>query len=121
MVFWGYLMIAGLFVNGFKFYSQTSYIHLCKSARYKFTTIVGKNGTGKSAILEALNFYFKQGLWNANKQSKNKEDMFISPVFLIEKSSFNKWIDNSLEFKSQSSQIKENLERISNYLWKECK
>ncbi|AQU80916.1 MULTISPECIES: AAA family ATPase [Planococcus] len=113
-------MIAGLFVNGFKSYSQTSYIHLCKSSTYKFTTIVGKNGTGKSAILEALNFYFKQGFWNANKQSKNKDDMFISPVFLIEKVAFNKWIDHSPEFKSQSSKIKKNLESISRFLWEEA-
>jgi AAA15 family ATPase/GTPase len=78
-------MIIGLFVNGFKSYSQTAYVNLCKNIKHEFTTIVGKNGTGKSAILEVLNFYFKQGLWNANKQSKNKEDMFVSPVFLIEK------------------------------------
>lgn len=113
-------MIIGLFINGFKSYSQSSYIHLCKSAKYKFTTIVGKNGTGKSAILEVLNFYFKQDLWNANKQSKNKEDMFVSPVFLIEKKSFDQWIDNSYEFKSFSTHIKENLEKISEFLWNDA-
>jgi AAA15 family ATPase/GTPase len=54
-------MILGVFINGFKSYAQTAYIHLCINENYKFTTIVGKNGTGKSAILEALNYYFKQG------------------------------------------------------------
>lgn len=78
-------MILGVFINGFKSYAQTAYIHLCINENYKFTTIVGKNGTGKSAILEALNYYFKQGIWNINRESKNREDLFISPVFLMEK------------------------------------
>lgn len=76
-------MIFGLFVNGFKSYAQTAYIPISENEKYKFTTIVGKNGTGKSAILEAINFFFKQGNWNENRNSKNKEDMFVSPVFLI--------------------------------------
>lgn len=110
-------MIYGLFVNGYKSYSQTEYIHICENENYKFTTIVGKNGTGKSAILEALNFFFKQGKWNENKVSKNKDDMFISPVFLIEKESFDKWIDYAEDFKGKSTEIKTRLNTMSDFLW----
>ncbi|MFD3447438.1 AAA family ATPase [Microbacteriaceae bacterium 4G12] len=113
-------MILGVFINGFKSYAQTAYIHLCKNDKYKFTTIVGKNGTGKSAILEALNCYFKQGSWNSNRNSKNKEDMFISPVFLIEKTSIEKWLKGSPDFKSKSGDIISGLERVSTYLWEEA-
>lgn len=113
-------MILGIFINGFKSYAQTAYIHLCKNDKYKFTTIVGQNGTGKSAILEALNTYFKQGAWNPNRNSKNKEDMFISPVFLIEKDSIEKWLKKSPEFKSKSEDFISGLERVSNYLWEEA-
>lgn len=112
-------MILGVFINGFKSYSQTAYIHLCKSEIYKFTAIVGKNGTGKSAILEALNFFFKQGTWNINRSNKNKEDLFVSPVFLLEKNSLDQWLDNS-DFKSKKEEIKSGLELVSNYLWEEA-
>lgn len=112
-------MIYGLFVNGYKSYSQTEYINICENETYKFTTIVGKNGTGKSAILEALNFFFKQGKWNGNKSGKNKEDMFISPVFLIEKQSFNRWVEHSEDFKNKSSEIKNGINTISEFLWNE--
>lgn len=113
-------MILGIFINGFKSYAQTAYIHLCREDKYKFTTIVGKNGTGKSAILEALNCYFKQGSWNINRNSKNKEDMFISPVFLIEKNSLEKWLKDSTDFKSKSKDITDGLKRVSTYLWEKA-
>ncbi|MCY9271992.1 ATP-binding protein [Bacillus inaquosorum] len=113
-------MILGVFINGFKSYAQTAYIHLCNNDTYKFTTIVGKNGTGKSAILEALNCYFKQGSWNTNRQSKNREDMFISPIFLIEKTSLEKWLKGSSEFKSKVEEITSGFERVSTYLWEEA-
>lgn len=112
-------MIYGLFVNGYKSYSQTEYVHLSENEKYKFTTIVGKNGTGKSAILEALNFFFKQGVWNENKSSKNKDDMFISPVFLIEKQSFNRWIESTNEFNGKTSKILTGINTISDFLWNE--
>lgn len=113
-------MILGVFINGFKSYGQTAYVHLCKNDKYKFTTIVGKNGTGKSAILEALNCYFRQGAWNSNRNSKNKEDMFISPVFLIEKNSIEQLLKSSPEFKSKSEDIITGLEQVSKYLWEEA-
>lgn len=112
-------MIVGVFINGFKSYAQTAYIHLCTDENYKFTAIVGKNGTGKSAILEALNCYFKQGTWNINRGSKNREDLFISPVFLIEKLSLDKWLESS-DYKSKTDEIKAGLERVSNYLWEDA-
>ncbi|UYO06432.1 AAA family ATPase [Paenibacillus sp. PSB04] len=112
-------MIQGVFINGFKSYAQTAYIQISRNDRYKFTAIVGKNGTGKSAILEALNFYFKQGSWNINRGSKNKEDLFISPVFLIEKSSLERWLENS-DFKTKADDIKSSLERVSNFLWEDA-
>lgn len=113
-------MILGVFINGFKSYGQTAYIHLCKNEKYKFTTIVGKNGTGKSAILEALNCYFKQGTWNSNRNSKNKDDMFISPVFLIDKKSIEHWLKSSSEFKSISDNLIAGIEQVSKYLWEEA-
>lgn len=112
-------MILGVFINGFKSYAQTAYIHLVKSELYKFTAIVGKNGTGKSAILEALNFFFKQGNWNINRSNKNKEDLFVSPVFLLEKRSFEQWLESS-EFKSIKEEVESGLERVSSYLWEEA-
>lgn len=113
-------MIAGVFINGFKSYSQASYVPICENDKYKFSTIIGKNGIGKSAILEALNFFFKQAPWNeykGEKPSKSKEDKFVSPVFLIQKKSIHIWLENHPEYRRRATETISDLKEMSEFLW----
>lgn len=110
-------MIFGVFINGYKSYSKTNYIPICENDNYKFSTIVGRNGTGKSAVLEALNYFFRQGEWNENKNSKNKDDLFVTPVFLIEKESFAKWLHSVDDFRKKADDIIKSFDVISEFLW----
>lgn len=115
-------MIAGVFINGFKSYSQASYVPICENDKYKFSTIIGKNGIGKSAILEALNFFFRQTPWNeykGDKSSKSKEDKFVSPLFLIEKKSIHIWLENHPDYRRKATETISDLKEMSEFLWEE--
>ncbi|WP_268988239.1 AAA family ATPase [Lysinibacillus sphaericus] len=107
-------------MNGFKSYSQASYVPICENDKYKFSTLMGKNGIGKSAILEALNFFFKQAPWNeykGEKPSKSKEDKFVSPVFLIQKKSIHIWLENHPEYRRRATETISDLKEMSEFLW----
>lgn len=113
-------MIVGVFLNSFKSYSQATYVPLCESDKYKFSTIIGKNGVGKSAILEALNFFFKQSSWNeykGDKSSKSKMDKYVSPVFLIEKKYIHIWLENHEDHKRRSTEIISDMKQLSELIW----
>ncbi|WP_171050989.1 AAA family ATPase [Bacillus sp. BHET2] len=113
-------MIIGVFINGFKSYSQATYVPICDHDKNNFTTIIGQNGVGKSAILEALNFYFRQSPWNENKgekAGKSKDDKFITPVFLVEKKSINRWLETNPDFKRKAREIISDLKEINSFLW----
>ena len=55
-------MILGIILRNFKIYKSISYIPISNGNR--FCGLIGKNGIGKSSILEALDYYFNS---NNNK------------------------------------------------------
>lgn len=90
-------MIISVFLRHFKSHKNINYIPLSNGEM--LTGIMGENGVGKSAILEALDTYFNgkdDRDWNVNLQAKreggiNSDDKipFIAPVFLLEKNKYN--------------------------------
>ncbi|MBT2600037.1 MULTISPECIES: AAA family ATPase [unclassified Oceanobacillus] len=113
-------MLVGIFINGYKSYSKSNYIPVAESLNNKFSAYLGNNGVGKSAILEAMDVFFNNREWNFNKRS-NKEDMFISLTFLINKTKLNTRLTNSIYYNTQEISINsrsvEVLEKISEYTW----
>ena len=80
-------MILGIILRNFKIYKSITYIPISNGNR--FCGLIGKNGIGKSSILEALDFYFNS---NNNKDFKKNntgnpkpEDCYVVPVFCIKK------------------------------------
>lgn len=80
-------MILGIILRNFKIYKSITYIPI--SNGNSFCGLIGKNGIGKSSILEALDFYFNS---NNNKDFKKNntgnpkpEDCYVVPVFCIKK------------------------------------
>lgn len=77
-------MIIGCFINNFKSYSSSDYVNLANISKIKFSAIIGNNGAGKSTILEALNYFFKQSDWIENNENQRVEG-YVSGVFKIKK------------------------------------
>lgn len=80
-------MILGLFIRNFKTYQGLKFIPL--TDQYNFCGLLGKNGIGKSSVLEALDCFFNNKSWNFNftvkKSGISKAKPYIVPVFLVEK------------------------------------
>ena len=65
-------MILGIILRNFKIYKSITYIPISNGNR--FCGLIGKNGIGKSSILEALDFYFNS---NNNKDFKKAEKFIV--------------------------------------------
>lgn len=115
-------MIAGLFITYFKTYSKINFIPL--SDEHNLCGILGKNGVGKSSILEALDCFFDRDKeWNLHFNAKKKgtteregaANPYILPIFIIDKDEVSKEIINTF---SQIDEIfrgikKENITGLS--------
>lgn len=99
-------MIAGILLRHFKCYENINFIPLLENFKDKYSVFVGENGIGKSAIFEALDVYFNNGIWNITKGAK-KQDSYIVPIFLLSKS------DSKVK-KLESIKL---IEIISNYFY----
>lgn len=81
-------MIIGLFIKNVKTYSGINFIPL--TYNNNFCGIIGKNGCGKSSILEALDYALNnRAEWNYHisykKQGMTKTAPYVVPIFLIAK------------------------------------
>ncbi|MEE4730672.1 AAA family ATPase [Pseudomonas alliivorans] len=97
----GSSMIIGTFIKNYKIYQHITFLPFIKSADHKLSIFIGKNGAGKSSILEALDTLFNDREWISNIASK-KADGYICPIFLIPKR----------QVRSSKS-----IENLSNYFW----
>lgn len=113
-------MILGVFINGYKSYKKSYYIPIAEKEEDKYSTYIGNNGVGKSAIFESLDVFFNDREWNINKGA-TKNDIYISPVFLINKVEFRDKLTNNNYY--SESQIRNNInlinkiEEISSYIY----
>ncbi len=100
-------MIIGLFLRHIKTYKGMHYVPV---GNYNFINYLGKNGSGKSSIIEAFDSFFNgYREYSINKSAKKdgiytKDNFpYFAPIFLIEKDKITK---NKKEF-----------ELLSNFLW----
>lgn len=77
-------MIIGVFLRNFKAYKSITYIPLSNGEG--FCGLIGRNGIGKSSILEALDFFWGHRDFCENNEVTLKDDRYVMPVFLIKKS-----------------------------------
>lgn len=83
-------MLVGVFLRHFKIYKGARYIPFGINDVENFNLFIGQNGAGKSSILESLDSFFnnREFIYNTHQ---NKNDAFVAPVFLIEKSELKKF------------------------------
>ncbi len=101
-------MIIGILLSNFKNYKDPTYIPLSNGEH--FCGLVGKNGIGKSSILEALDCFFnnKPFKWNIQRDSELPKDNYITPLFLIEKDT---------DIYSKDEDIRQRLNSLSEAIW----
>ncbi len=77
-------MILGVILRNFKIYKSITYIPISNGNR--FCGLIGKNGIGKSSILEALDYYFNNKDFKKNNTGNPKsDDCYVVPVFCVNK------------------------------------
>jgi predicted ATPase len=110
-------MIISIFIKNFKIYKGINFIPISEGEN--FSSLIGENGVGKSSVLEALDFSLngKNGNeWPVNNEAKNDGGLkgtnapYLTPVFLINKSSLKQDKKDEIEFFEKA-------EKLSNYLW----
>jgi predicted ATPase len=110
-------MIISIFIKNFKIYKGINFIPISEGEN--FSSLIGENGVGKSSVLEALDFSLngKNGNeWPVNNEAKNDGGLkgtnapYLTPVFLIKKSSLKQGKKDEIEFFEKA-------EKLSNYLW----
>ncbi|MGN8768827.1 ATP-dependent nuclease [Paenibacillus barengoltzii] len=113
-------MLIGTFINGYKSYDRAYYIPISEDIEEKYSTYIGNNGVGKSAILESLDVFFNERSWNITRGA-TREEIYISPVFLINKDKFierarsrNYYNANELE---NNEQVISSLEKLNDFYW----
>ncbi len=81
------IMLAGLFLQNYKCYSNLNFIPLTDHPKRKLNIFIGSNGAGKSAILDSLNCLLNDlnpKEWEVTLDKK-KDRCSICPVFLLPK------------------------------------
>ncbi len=83
-------MIVGTFLRYFKTYQGVNYIPITDEDR--FCGLIGKNGIGKSSVLESLDTFFNSKPWNFHTAAKRSglsvTHPHLVPVFLLKKNLF---------------------------------
>lgn len=113
-------MLIGTFINGYKSYDRAFFLPISQSVKEKYSTYIGNNGVGKSAILESLDVFFNERPWNISRGA-TREEIYISPVFLINKRKFIERAQNGNYYSANeldsNSQVITSLEILNDYFW----
>ena len=78
-------MIAAILIRNYKNYANLNFIPIANDIENMFSMFIGNNGVGKSAVLEAIDF-FNNRTWNVTQGTK-KTEAYVCPLFLVPKSS----------------------------------
>ncbi|MDR0863317.1 MAG: ATP-binding protein [Candidatus Symbiothrix sp.] len=78
-------MIIGLIARNYKCYKGINFIPFVKDDPEYLRLIIGNNGVGKSALLEAMDSYFNDAPWIVHTDSPKKNDAAVGILFLMEK------------------------------------
>lgn len=86
-------MIIGVFIKDIKTYENIHFIPIGLDSN--FCGLNGVNGIGKSSILEAFDSFFNRKNWNTNLKLPKDQQAYLMPVFLIERPSITKDLQES--------------------------
>lgn len=75
-------MIIGVIYRNYKSYKNITYIPISNGD--SFCGLIGRNGVGKSSVLESLDVFFNKRQFNRNVNNPNDE-AYIVPIFCIKK------------------------------------
>ena len=101
-------MIIATVLKNFKCYKGINVVPFSKESLNFLNIIIGNNGVGKSAILEALDTLFNDAHWIVNNDTKTKDDSQVAALFLLKKET----IDKCLDAREQSI-----VSEISEFFW----
>ena len=77
-------MILGILYRNYKSFKNITYIPISNGD--KFCSLIGRNGVGKSSVLESLDVFFNKRSFNRNINN-NRDEAYITPIFCIKKES----------------------------------
>lgn len=107
-------MIIGVFLRHYKCYKNQHFIPFITNHNYSnLNVIIGKNGSGKTSILEILDVYFnKKQLYLSHDEKRL--DAYIAPIICIEKTFFDKINSN---FSGTKIELENIIKSMSDALW----
>ncbi len=102
-------MILGVIIRNFKGYESPTYIPVSNGEQ--FCGLVGRNGIGKSSVLEALDFFFNNKPFqpNIHCNSDDEKSQYVVPIFIVEKVEFEKNIEEE--------SLRKSVDDFSNCIW----
>ncbi|WP_291118776.1 AAA family ATPase [Flavobacterium sp. UBA6135] len=107
-------MIVGVFLRHYKCYRNLHFIPFITNHNHSnLNLIIGKNGSGKTSILEILDVYFNKKSIVLSHEEK-RGDAYIAPIICIEKSFIEKIKAN---YTSPKSDLEEIIKLMSDALW----
>lgn len=96
-------MILGILYRNYKSFKNITYIPISNGD--KFCSLIGRNGVGKSSVLESLDVFFNKRSFNRNINN-NRDEAYITPIFCIKK--------ESIEFSEDEKSL---VEKYSSVVW----
>lgn len=107
-------MIVGVFLRHYKCYKNLHFIpFLTNHNKSNLNLIIGKNGTGKTSILEILDVYFNKESFHLSHDEK-RLDAYIAPIICVKKS----FLENiKLNYGGSRTELEDIVNTISDALW----
>ncbi|MCM4173050.1 hypothetical protein DHD32_16315 [Arenibacter sp. TNZ] len=107
-------MIIGLFLRHYKCYKNLHFIPFITKHNYSnLNLIIGKNGSGKTSILEMLDVYFNKKYFHLSQDS-NRGDAYIAPVICVKKTFLDELFIN---FNGTKLELEDIISFMSDFLW----
>ncbi|ANK61852.1 AAA family ATPase [Loigolactobacillus backii] len=106
------MAIIGEFIGEFKSYRSVDYISFINDEASYYSTILGHNGVGKSAILQSLDFFFNSSVsWIRNNQTKSYDSSYVSVLVKLNKIAWEKFIKKN--FKAKADELLDATEKVN--------
>jgi len=107
-------MIVGVFLRHYKCYKNLHFISFITNHNHSnLNLIIGKNGSGKTSILEILDVYFNKKTFNLSHEEK-RGDAYIAPIICVDKSFIEKIKSN---YSGTKADLEDIIKIMSNALW----
>lgn len=100
-----------MYIRNYKVFYGQHFIELTSSGLENLSLLIGKNGAGKSSVLEAIDVFLNNKKWIYNNDNRaKKNEAYMALLFLIDKSVFT----SVPTFKDK---VKNAFEQVSDFFW----